>query len=200
MGLGKGRGKFSLDEVKRIGGRLKGNGKSEETIYSAVEKILRMNLSSSALDLSPVTCYPTPPTLRLLFLTPTRLKFEGDLTSDLKFHILFRNLLRRISLLSYFHCGDELKVDFRGLIKESEAIQTQKSNLRWYDWERYSGRQDTRMKLGGFIGRVTFYGALDSFWPYLSLGEFIHVGKGSSFGLGKYEILRMNDEPCTFHL
>jgi CRISPR/Cas system endoribonuclease Cas6 (RAMP superfamily) len=118
------------------------------------------------------------------------LKFEGELTSDLKFHILFRNLLRRISLLSYFHCGEEIKVDFRSLIKESEAIQTQKSNLRWYDWERYSGRQDTRMKLGGFIGRVTFSGALDYFWPYLSLGEFIHVGKGSSFGLGKYEILK----------
>ena len=128
-------------------------------------------------------------TLHLLFLTPARLKFSGELTSDLEFHILFRSLLRRISLLSYFHCGEELNVDFRGLIKESETIRTIKSNLRWYDWERYSARQDTRMKLGGLIGRVAFSGDLVPFWPYLSLGEFVHVGKGSSFGLGKYEIL-----------
>ncbi|MBM4330698.1 MAG: CRISPR system precrRNA processing endoribonuclease RAMP protein Cas6 [Deltaproteobacteria bacterium] len=82
-----------------------------------------------------------------------------------------------------------MKVDFRGLIKDSEAIQIKDSHLRWHDWERYSARQDTRMKLGGFIGRIDFSGDLSDFWPYLSLGEFIHVGKGSSFGLGKYEIL-----------
>jgi len=191
MGLGKGRGKFAIEKVEaiRTAERSKAGEKEKTVIYSGKEKILR-NLDNILIYWNHQSFAPAPPTLHLIFLTPTRLKFEGDLTSDLKFHILFRNLLRRISLLSYFHCGEELEVDFRGLIKESEAIQTKKSNLRWYDWERYSGRQDTRMKLGGFIGRVTFSGALDSFWPYLSLGEFIHVGKGSSFGLGKYEILR----------
>lgn len=45
------------------------------------------------------------------------------------------------------------------------------------------------MKLGGFLGEVIFAGNFGLFWPYLSLGEYVHVGKGSSFGLGKYEIL-----------
>ncbi|MDI6756372.1 MAG: CRISPR system precrRNA processing endoribonuclease RAMP protein Cas6, partial [Thermodesulfobacteriota bacterium] len=73
-------------------------------------------------------------------------------------------------------------------------IQTEKSHLRWYDWERYSTRQEGKMKLGGFLGTISFTGDLSAFLPYVILGELVHVGKGSSFGLGKYEILQMNDE------
>ena len=59
---------------------------------------------------------------------------------------------------------------------------------RWYDWERYSARQDIRMKMGGFIGKVSFEGELNEFIPFVKLGELLHVGKGTSFGLGRYVI------------
>jgi len=97
-----------------------------------------------------------------------------------------RVLLRRLSNLAYFHCGTELNLDFRGLIAAAEQIETVTSDLRWYDWERYSARQDVRMKLGGFVGRVTYRGDLQPFLPLLRLGEVVHIGKGTSFGLGKY--------------
>ena len=190
MGLGKGKGNFSLEEVKVIKSDEGAKEKFvKETIYSGKEKILRTGFLSSTLAISPFALPSSASPLNLLFLTPTRLKFQGELTSELEFHVFFRNLLRRISLLSYFHCGQPLDVDFRGLIKESESVQTLQSNLHWYDWERYSTRQGSRMKLGGFMGSITFSGDLKSFWPYLILGESVHVGKGSSFGLGKYEIL-----------
>ena len=44
------------------------------------------------------------------------------------------------------------------------------------------------MKMGGFIGSITFEGDFKSYLPFLLLGEYIHVGKGTSFGLGKYKI------------
>lgn len=143
-----------------------------------------LNPSSSPFNLSPLT-------LHLSFLTPTRLKFDGNLSSTLEFHILIRNLLRRISLLSYFHCGEELVLDFKGLIEEAKNVTIQKGNLHWQDWERYSNRQETKMKMGGFIGSVIFKGDFEKFMPFLLLGEYIHVGKGTSFGLGKYEIVRI---------
>lgn len=186
MGLGKKRGKFILEDVQVTEPNSKG-----KVIYSGKEKILH-SVPKEANFVKVSTLPQGPCIIQLIFLTPTRLRFNAGLTSDLEFHILFRNLLRRISLLSYFHCGVELTVNFRELIKEAEKIQTKKRNLRWYDWERYSTRQQTKMKLGGFLGEVAFLGDLEPFWPYLVLGEFVHVGKGCSFGLGKYEILKIS--------
>jgi len=45
------------------------------------------------------------------------------------------------------------------------------------------------MKLGGFLGNITFEGDLKEFIPFIKLGEYIHIGKQTSFGLGKYEIV-----------
>ncbi len=123
-------------------------------------------------------------------MTPTRLKFDGRLTHALEFHILLRNLLRRISLLSYFHCGSELDVDFKALIDKGKEIKVQKENLYWVDWERYSNRQETKMKMGGFVGSITFEGDFKPFLPFILVGQYVHVGKGTSFGLGKYEIVK----------
>jgi len=91
-------------------------------------------------------------------------------------------------MLSYFHCGQRLDLDFKGIIDQARGVQVKKKNLRWFDWERYSARQDTRMNLGGFLGKVTFEGDLEPFMPLIKAGEVVHVGKGTSFGLGKYII------------
>lgn len=45
------------------------------------------------------------------------------------------------------------------------------------------------MKLGGFIGEIEYKGeAITEFLPLIVAGEILHVGTGTSFGLGKYEI------------
>ena len=67
------------------------------------------------------------------------------------------------------------------------------SHEHGHDWERYLARQDTRMKMGGFVGRVEYQGNLREFFPLLKLGEVVHVGKGTGFGLGRYKVsLEMN--------
>ena len=127
--------------------------------------------------------------ITILLLTPLRLRFDGHITDNLEFHVLIRNLLRRISSLSYFHCGEKFQVDFKGLIEKAKAVNQIKSDIHWYDWKRYSTRQEEWMSLGGVTGTVSYEGDISDFMLLLRLGEYAHVGKGTSFGLGKYEIL-----------
>jgi len=44
------------------------------------------------------------------------------------------------------------------------------------------------MPIGGVIGRWHLKGPLDDFWPFIHLGQWLHVGKKCSFGLGRYTI------------
>lgn len=188
IGIGKGKGRYAVKEVLCI-------GKEGEavTIYDAVTK----TLSPADPMTIHIDCASTGAKERnirhvtLAFLTPTRILYEGHLTLDIEFHMLIRALLRRLSLLSYFHGnGNPSTCDFRGFIERAKSVRVGERNLRWYDWERYSGRQDTRMKMGGFVGTITFEGEIAHFLPILEAGEIVHVGKGTTFGLGKYEIMK----------
>jgi hypothetical protein len=67
-------------------------------------------------------------------------------------------------------------------------VITVAQQLHWSDWERYSGRQETRMKLGGIVGTVRYRGPCAAFLPYMRLGEYIHVGKNTAFGLGQMAV------------
>lgn len=180
VGIGRGRGTFSLKHVSH----------GEEVIYDAAAKTIKA-LTPAALDICLGETGQRTTTVTLNFLTPVRISYNGRLTLDLEFHILIRNLLRRLALLYYFHCnGDPSAWDFRGTIERAQEIRLKDHNLRWYDWERYSTRQDTRMKMGGFIGKATFEGNIGPFMSLLRAGEILHAGKGTSFGLGKYEMIQ----------
>ena len=204
MGIGKGRGRYELKAVRtnptlERGGR----GDFQENngiIYSSNTKTLKSFKPSIMLfpqqwesSLNSKTkegaAAPRPYSLTLNFLTPTRIIYNSHLTLDLEFHILIRTLLRRLSLLYYFHCdGGPSGWDFKGIIKKAEGVKVKKISLRWYDWERYSARQETKMKMGGFVGKVSFEGDVEPFMPLIKAGEVLHVGKGTGFGLGRYEV------------
>jgi len=136
--------------------------------------------------------------LGLEFITPTRIKYKGKYTDIIDFKIFITNLLRRLFLLNVLFCIDRNKnyqsdfKSFKCLIDEAKEISTQDSNLKWYDFERYSTRQNTKMKLGGIVGKINFTGYYETFlkfYPLILLGEHLHIGKGTSFGLGGYKVL-----------
>jgi len=200
MGIGKGRGKYELmsvtDKHLHVVKEAATQGASEimeeheEVIYSSATKTMKSfekSVLTVAFDSSPATFGPEP--LTLDFLTPARFVYEGHLTIDLEFHVLIRQLLRRISLLGYFHCGtDPSEFDFRGIIRKAERVNVKERKLRWYEWERYSARQDTKIKMGGFTGQITFQGEISPFISLIRAGEVLHVGKGTTFGLGRYRV------------
>jgi hypothetical protein len=184
-GLGKGRGKAELVEI------LDATDPSAPArrLYDGSSRTLLARPSSSTEHIALSTEHSLADAgVSIRFLTPTRLKFDAHLTSDLEFHILWRNLMRRLAVLSAFHCGRPLDVDFKASIARAEAVACTDRRIRWVDWERYSARQETTMKLGGFVGEATFAGDLADFLPALRLGELVHVGKGTTFGLGRFRL------------
>ena len=180
MGIGKRRGRYQLTHVRADNG---------ESVYDSDSQMVR-NLDNALTFDDIVRKAESLPTdeLTLRLLTPTRITHEGTLTDELPFHVFWRRLIGRISALAYFHCGESLELDFKGLIEKAMSVETTDSTLRWKDWTRYSSRQDRKMQLGGLVGRVTYRGDLAEFVPFAALGAFLHLGKNATFGLGKYRI------------
>jgi hypothetical protein len=131
--------------------------------------------------------------ITLKFLTPLRLKFDNHLQAELPFHLLVRAALRRVSSLFEYYGEGEPPLDYRGLVKEAETVAVERTSLRWYDWERYSNRQDQAMLMGGMTGYITYRGALNRHLPLLELARELHIGKQTSFGLGMFDIYRGHD-------
>ena len=123
--------------------------------------------------------------------TPLRIKHDGkNLTPDhFNFGAFFANLLRRQSMLSYFHTDTPHETDFAELNRQAANIQSIETRLHWHDWTRYSSRQQTEMNMGGLLGRFSLdMRGNEAFWPYLWLGQWTHAGKATSMGLGAYTI------------
>ena len=184
QGIGRDRGKFILEKVEV----LDVNGESN-TIYTCEKEVLQNDYPLlEASQLNHTENKEDSSQVELKFLTPFRVRFDGRITDNIEFHVIFRNLIRRVSSLLYFHCGKELECDFKKYIEEAEKVKTVSNDLQWFDWERYSTRQKQKMNLGGVLGTTKYEGNLKPFLQFLKLGEYIHVGKGTSFGLGKYQI------------
>jgi hypothetical protein len=189
-GIGKAKGKFELFKVRNI--RLLNGNSKNSLIYNGSSKIINSFEPEEIAIPYKINSSPSSfqeDTLSLSFLTPTRIYYNEHLTLNLEFHILIRNLLRRISLLYYFHCKNTpLEINFRKAIKDATDVKVRDRRLEWYEWKRYSSTQKTKLKMGGFVGNIAFRGNIKPFMLLIKAGEILHIGKGTTFGLGKYEI------------
>ncbi|MCX7994980.1 MAG: CRISPR system precrRNA processing endoribonuclease RAMP protein Cas6 [candidate division WOR-3 bacterium] len=175
-GIGRGRKKINLVSINQ----------HKSVIYDGVAKILRQPPVKEELK------FDVPKhkikSIKIEFQTPTRIIHQGAVVQNPEFCKIIPNLLRRIALISYFHCDDLLNIDFKGLIKKAETIKTRLEFFKYEQLQRYSGRQKKRIPMDGFVGVVIYEGELTPFYPYLKAGEILHIGKGTAFGMGKYKI------------
>lgn len=188
---------YAFDQMGRIGIGRKNNGKRGKfilkevrgdgnLIYSASDQKLHAPDTFKKLSLSGLNSNPLNESrLTLTLKTPLRLKYNNRLKADLPFHVLVRAMLRRMSSLLNTYGGGEPDLDYRGLVKRAESVQISESNLEWFDWRRYSFRQDQAMLMGGMTGSVTYKGNIGEFMPLIDFCSKTHLGKQTAFGLGK---------------
>jgi hypothetical protein len=155
-------------------------------IYSHQDQILQKGIFYKNLDFKQTTNNNNEPIkLKITIETPLRLKFINKLTVQLPFHVLIRAVLRRVSSLFNYYGDGEPDLDYKAMIKNAETVTTVDEDLCWYDWRRYSSRQDKSMLMGGIMGSVIYEGKITEYLPLIDLCSELHLGKQTSFGLGK---------------
>lgn len=137
---------------------------------------------------------PAAPVMRdrvtLRFVTPLRLVQQGHCIGrrELDAPLLLNTLVRRHRLLLDCHVPAHAQQDVRPLAQRARDIRLQ-AETRWFDWDRYSSRQQQKMTLGGQVGDIHLEGDLTPFADLLHAGQWLHVGKNASFGLGHYQLI-----------
>lgn len=183
QGLGRDRVPFRLERITAGDGKLVWDRAERRRFH--IPEPLRLPLDPG----------PTAPaTFAVEFLSPTRLVVQGQLTETPQLADIVKALARRVFLLRYFHCGGCLEPVSTAFLEAAQSARLVHHDLSWQDWERFSGRQKRRIPIGGLVGRIVFEGDLGRLRPLLVAGEFVHVGKNTTFGLGKFRI-REGDRP-----
>lgn len=141
-----------------------------------------------------VLAVPPPPSegtgLSLNCVTPLRLQHQGKplKPNQLNVRSLVLAVVRRASLMLELHM-ESAPPDISAILAQIPAIGEDRTGLRWRDWTRYSSRQRQEMVLGGVLGAWSLRSPTwQLLWPWLWLGQWLHVGKNATMGLGGYHI------------
>lgn len=194
MGLGNSRGRYVVQRIQA----LQPWENKHKLVYDGVDVrvggedlVLDKNsilLHSKQLSSNTINVHFKTPTLIMHKKTSEQRSSSTPVKSTLPFDIFIRTLLRRISMLSAFHCDETWETDFPALIALAQDVAVLSSGLKNANWQRYSSRQKRKLTMEGFMGEITYQGNLTPFLPLLAAGELLHVGKATVFGQGQYAI------------
>ncbi|MBF0109735.1 MAG: CRISPR system precrRNA processing endoribonuclease RAMP protein Cas6 [Magnetococcales bacterium] len=156
----------------------------EKPVFTTEENILIQH--SARVTVPP---WPGGEQLTLHLHTPTRIQKGGTPLGPGRItpRDFLVSLMRRVSRMAQIHCGHPWPMDPSTLARAAEQIRCH-GNLSWRDWTRRSSRQGQDMALGGVVGQWTLVGNPRPFWELLFLGQWLHVGKNATFGLGGYRL------------
>jgi hypothetical protein len=181
IGLFKGAGRFELDSIwsmyRRDGWQAvwtKG-----DSLGSVSMPILNVQW---LIEEEKVESHP----LLLRFVSPARLLQKNRPLFKAEFSDLFPFVLRRVTSLLYSCCQLELDLDITDLINQAHTVSTYSNRLTWQDW-RHLDADHGIQGVGGVAGSVEITAGLtDDLHTFLCLAELFNIGKGASYGAGRF--------------
>lgn len=93
-------------------------------------------------------------------------------------------LNRRLKDLAFFHGQTRLELPFL----ENGAVRVVGNDLGWWKAKRYSGTQDREIDASGLLGSFDIEGDFEPLLPFLVAGEWLHVGKNTDLGDGRFHL------------
>ncbi len=122
------------------------------------------------------------------FITPVQIRRQGQVEIP-TFVDIVSALMRRLKLLYRFHSDERIdqKIVELALDEARRAVNEQSLTFPTA-LSRFSSRQKQRIGYPGHVGKISVEGEFSSLYPWLAVGEYVHVGKGCTFGLGQYKL------------
>ena len=188
MGLGKSRipGSFSINGV-----RVAHSGPSQLHITPnriALGEIL--GESQAQMEIA-------EPAITLRFLTWTVLKANGEILHHFEKDVFAKAVLRRLrQLFALYGETDEYPLLMRfyeNLLQAWRNVEVDYDHTEYKKWGRTSTRQRQTYEVEGFIGTVKLLQVPAVWLPLLEWLQWIHVGKGATFGLGALRVQYRRD-------
>jgi CRISPR/Cas system endoribonuclease Cas6 (RAMP superfamily) len=128
---------------------------------------------------------PAPKQVNLRSLVPLRINHRGQAINTMTPQDFLRRLLRRMRLICRIYHYPAPPAELIALIEHVAPIAS--------DWQpitqsRRSSRQQRNVPVGGLHGWMRFELPTQAraLWPWLWLGQFLHVGQGSTQGFGRF--------------
>lgn len=120
--------------------------------------------------------------------TPLRIRRDGVLLERVDFPTIIRNITRRMEAIAAQYGGfvDQKEVErIQALSAEISVVQ---NHLEMRRLARYSSRLDEKMDFSGLMGLMRFEGELSPFVPWLYGAQTLHIGRNTTFGMGRVEV------------
>ncbi|MEI6127033.1 MAG: CRISPR system precrRNA processing endoribonuclease RAMP protein Cas6 [Pseudomonadota bacterium] len=119
-------------------------------------------------------------------LTPLKFKDQGEVSGSLTAGLFLQTLFRRCKSLAHFYQSEDPFND--GFSPDFSKASMHEQNLRWIVLEKKSMNHSSAINLGGFVGTFRLANLNPDTAALLRLGEYIHLGKNTVYGCGKYRI------------
>ena len=126
--------------------------------------------------------------ISLRFITPLHLQKQGKVLAEtMTAKDFLMALIRRYYLLHEFYGSAYQAPHFAQLAEHAHSLHSQ-TDFNWCHLQRYSNRQQQKMRFDGVLGHITLSGDLQPFLPMLQAGQWLHIGNKTTFGMGRYVI------------
>lgn len=163
-----------------------------QIIHSKEQRIIWRNGKCSLHRMKSVAmpCFELPDVTRALIKirTPLRIRHGGKILKTISFQTLIRNITNRIMTLTERYGGWTDREEAGKIQMLSAEVETVREKLHLVHMERYSNRSNGKMDFSGLMGEVEYQGDLTPFVPWLYAAQRLHVGRNTTFGMGRIEV------------
>lgn len=184
---------LALEQIHRFGlGARRYPFYLSEIINSRTQRIIwrQGNRLMSDMNAAVLPYYELPDVTGVVIkiCTLLRIRHGGQLRKNLSFQTLIRNITNRVISIAERYGGWVDRTEVERIQSLAAEVQTVREELRVERMERYSNRINRKMDFSGLAGEVEYEGNLSPFVPWLTAAQRLHVGRNTTFGMGKIEV------------